>query len=138
MAKAQFTWSVRVYYEDTDAGGVVYHANYLNFMERARTEWLRSLGHEQTVIKEEWGVMIVVHSMLIHFKKPARFNDILEVNCTLTAVGGGSIKMAQAITCNGLLLLEAEVKAAFVDAQTFKPVAIPDAMKQQFVRQTNG
>ena len=70
---------MRVYYEDTDAGGVVYHSNYLNFMERARTEWLRSLGFEQTALKDELGIIIVIHSLNITFNSPARFNDVLTI-----------------------------------------------------------
>ncbi|MDI1363211.1 tol-pal system-associated acyl-CoA thioesterase [Methylotenera sp.] len=134
MSQNSFSWPVRVYYEDTDAGGVVYHSNYLNFMERARTEWLRALGYEQTTVKDELGVIIVVHSLSINFKKPARFNDMLEVKCELANVGHGSIEMAQTIICNGIELIQAYVKAAFVDAETFRPVAIPTAMKQDMIR----
>ena len=134
MSQNSFSWPVRVYYEDTDAGGVVYHSNYLNFMERARTEWLRALGYEQTTVKDELGVIIVVHSLSINFKKPARFNDMLEVHCELASVGRGSIEMAQAIICNGVELIQAHVKAAFVDSETFRPVAIPTAMKQDMIK----
>lgn len=133
MSSHRFSWPVRVYYEDTDAGGVVYHSNYLNFMERARTEWLRALGYEQTVVKDELGVIIVVHSLSINFKKAARFNDMLDVRCELANVGRGSIEMAQTIICNGVELIQAHVKAAFVDAETFRPVAIPKSMKQDMI-----
>jgi len=124
-----FTWPVRVYYEDTDAGGVVYHSNYLNFMERARTEWLRALGFEQPQVKVELGVIIVVHSLSVEFKRPAYFNDMLEVHCRLTKVGHGSIEMEQKIICDHHLLIKAQVKLAFVNAQTFKPLAIPVGIK---------
>jgi len=134
MNSRRFSWPIRVYYEDTDAGGVVYHSNYLNFMERARTEWLRSMGYEQTTVKNEFGVIIVVHSLSINFKKPARFNDMLEVRCELANVGRGSIEMAQIISCNGVELIHAHIKAAFVDAETFKPVAIPTAMKLDMLK----
>ncbi|PKO51558.1 MAG: tol-pal system-associated acyl-CoA thioesterase [Betaproteobacteria bacterium HGW-Betaproteobacteria-20] len=130
----QFGWPVRVYYEDTDAGGGVYHSNYLNFMERARTEWLRSFGFEQTVVKDELGVIIVIHSISIAFKRPARFNDALEVNCRLVNVGGSSIEMLQTITCDGVLLIEAQVKAVFVNAVSFKPVSIPLPIKQAMMQ----
>jgi acyl-CoA thioester hydrolase len=130
MSNNQFSWPIRVYYEDTDAGGVVYHSNYLNFMERARTEWLRALGYEQTVVRDEFGVIIVVHSLSINFKRPARFNDMLEVNCELFNLGRSSIEVKQTILCNGVDLIEGHVKAAFVDAATFRPVAIPTEMKQ--------
>ena len=124
-----FSWPVRVYYEDTDAGGVVYHSNYLNFMERARTEWLRALGFEQPEVKTELGVIIVVHSLSIEFKSPAYFNDLLEIHCKITKIGRGSLEMEQKITRGHALLIKAEVKLAFVNAETFKPVAIPATMK---------
>jgi len=127
--QATFTWPIRVYYEDTDAGGVVYHSNYLNFMERARTEWLRSLGFEQPQVKAELGVIIVVHSLSVDFKSPAYFNDMLEIHCKITKIGRGSIEMEQKITREHALLIKAEVKLAFVNADTFKPVGIPANMK---------
>ncbi len=131
--KNTFTWPVRVYYEDTDAGGVVYHSNYLSFMERARTEWLRALGFEQPAVKSELGVIIVVHSLSIVFKSPAYFNDVLEIQCELTKIKHGSIEMEQKIMREGGLLIKAEVKLAFVNAETFKPVGIPASMKQSML-----
>jgi acyl-CoA thioester hydrolase len=124
-----FSWPIRVYYEDTDSGGVVYHSNYLNFMERARTEWLRALDFEQPVLKDELGVMFVVHSMNITFKKPACFNDMLEVKNKVIKIGHGSIEFLQIIERDGQLLLEASVKLACVNAVNFKPIAIPDVVK---------
>ena len=127
----QFTWPIRVYYEDTDSGGVVYHSNYLNFMERARTEWLRALGFEQTQLKEQHGLIIVIHSLSMQFKKPAYFNDMLAVNCELSELGRSSLIMQQSISRDGLVLIEAQVKAAFVDAVSFKPIAVPDEMRHK-------
>lgn len=124
-----FNWPVRVYYEDSDAGGVVYHSNYLNFMERARTEWLRHLGFEQPQLRAALGVIIVVHSMHIAFKAPAYFNDMLQIACSITKVGRGSLEMHQTITRGDNVLIEAGVKLAFVDADSFKPVAIPADVK---------
>lgn len=124
-----FNWPVRVYYEDTDAGGVVYHSNYLNFMERARTEWLRALGFEQPQVKAELGVIIVVHSLAVEFKAPAYFNDMLAVHCKLTKIGRGSIEMEQRILREHHQLIKAQIKLAFVNAETFRPVAIPAAIK---------
>lgn len=121
---------MRVYYEDTDAGGVVYHSQYLNFMERARTEWLRALGFEQTDLRDELQVLIVIHSIQIAFKKPARFNDLLSVKCQLTELGSTSWHCKQSIFCDEQLLIEAQVKAAFVHAKTFKPTRIPAAILQ--------
>lgn len=125
----QFSWPIRVYYEDTDAGGVVYHSNYLNFMERARTEWLRALGFEQTVLSDEFGVMIVIQGLSITYKSPARFNDLLSVYCGLAHTGRSSIDVVQTIARNGVTLAEAQVKAVFVSTHTFKPVAIPANIK---------
>jgi acyl-CoA thioester hydrolase len=127
---SQFHWPIRVYYEDTDSGGVVYHANYLNFMERARTEWLRSLGFEQPALKTDLGIIFVVHSMILAFKKPAYFNDLLEINSELIKLGHGSIEFLQTIVCSEDVLVEATVKLACVDAGSFKPVAIPLMIKQ--------
>lgn len=130
MSNDQFNWPVRVYYEDTDAGGVVYHSNYLNFMERARTEWLRNLGFEQTALKDEFGIIIVIHSLSIAYKSPANFNDMLIVNCALNKAGFSSMDIAQTIWRDGVLLIEAKVKAVFVNEENFKPVGIPQAIKQ--------
>ena len=127
--KTTFNWPTRVYYEDTDAGGVVYHSNYLNFMERARTEWLRALGFEQPQVKTDLGVIIVVHSLAVEFKGPAYFNDMLEVHCKLTKIGRGSIEMEQKIMREHQLLIKAQVKLAFVNADTFKPLGIPVDIK---------
>lgn len=136
MANMQknFSWPIRVYYEDTDVGGVVYHSNYLNFMERARTEWLRALGFEQTAVKDELGVIIVIHSLNIAFKSPAKFNDLLQVNCKLANTGRSSMDIAQTITRDGVLLIEAQVKAVFVKVDTFRPVAVPEAIKQAIMQ----
>lgn len=129
--RAKFNWQVRVYYEDTDSGGVVYHSNYLNFMERARTEWLRHLGFEQTYLKDELKVIFVVHSMQIAFKKPAKFNDLLTVSSELASIGRGSFEFSQLICLNQQNLVEAQVKVACVDAITFRPTAIPQQLKSK-------
>jgi tol-pal system-associated acyl-CoA thioesterase len=125
----QFDWAIRVYYEDTDSGGVVYHSNYLNFMERARTEWLRHLGFEQTYLKDVLNVIFVVHSMQIAFKKPAKFNDLLVVTSEISKIGRGSFEFLQKISINQLILIEAQVKIACVDALSFKPTAIPEKIR---------
>ena len=130
LANKIFNWQVRVYYEDTDAGGVVYHSNYLNFMERARTEWLRALGFEQTDLRDQLQVLIVIHSLQIAFKKPAKFNDLLTVKCHLTKLGNSSWHCVQSILRDDEVLIEAQVKAAFVNTQTFKPTRIPAAILQ--------
>ena len=124
-----FQWPVRVYYEDTDAGGVVYHSQYLNFMERARTEWLRHLGFEQTFLRESLNILFVVHSMQIQFKKPAKFNDMLQVSSQLVNLRLGSFECQQKISREEEILIEAQVKIACVDALTFKPTGIPTQIK---------
>jgi acyl-CoA thioester hydrolase len=129
LSNQTFSWPVRVYYEDTDAGGVVYHSQYLNFFERARTEWLRHLGFEQTYLKDELNLIFVVHSLQIQFKKPAKFNDLLTISSTLQKVGRGSFEFFQQISVNQQVLVEAAVKVACVDAQAFKPIAIPNQLK---------
>lgn len=131
MNAENFSWPIRVYYEDTDSGGVVYHSNYLNFMERARTEWLRHAGIEQPQVKTELGIIFVVHSMSISFRSPAYFNDLLDIKSQLIRMGHGSIEFAQSIMRNNQVLLEADVKVACVDVATFKPTRIPSEIKQK-------
>lgn len=121
----QHCWQVRVYYEDTDSGGVVYHSNYLNFMERARTEWLRELGFEQTYLKDILHVIFVVHSMTIAFKRPAKFNDLLTITSALEKIGHSGLVFIQTVSVDGQLLVQAQVKLACVSALTFKPTIIP-------------
>jgi len=125
-----FQWLVRVYYEDTDAGGVVYHSQYLNFMERARTEWLRHLGFEQTTLRDKLGVIIVIRSLSIEYHSPARFNDLLTVSCQLAGAGRSSVEITQQIVRDGVTLAQAQIKGVFVSADAFKPVSIPNAIKQ--------
>jgi acyl-CoA thioester hydrolase len=126
-----FIWPVRVYYEDTDAGGVVYYANYLKFMERARTEWLRSLGFEQTTLSHEHNLVFVVRALAIEFLRPALFNDLLEAMVELIDVHGSLIEVAQTIRRGTLTLVSAEVKLACVNTQSFKPVRIPQPILEK-------
>ena len=128
-----FDWPIRVYYEDTDSGGVVYHSNYLNFMERARTEWLRALGFEQTQLKSDLNIIFVVHRMNIQFKAPALFNDMLNVHCQLIKIGHGSIEFLQNIMRDNQILLTATIKLACVEANVFKPVMIPTTIKDKIL-----
>lgn len=127
---------VRVYYESTDAGGVVYHAQYLNFMERARTEWLRDLGFEHTALLQAYNCVFVVHSMQIQFKKSAKLDDLLSIYSQITKVGHGSIEFLQTIQLNQQKLVEAQLKLACVDALTFKPMSVPLAVKRIMEKQT--
>ncbi len=125
MRAVPFVWPVRVYWEDTDAGGVVYYANYLKFLERARSEWLRSRGWEQDRLRQERGVVFVVRRAEIDYLGPARYNDQLDVCCTLTELGHASLVVAQAVKRCGAALVRASVTLACVHAERFKPVRIP-------------
>jgi len=120
-----FSLPIRVYYEDTDTGGVVYHSNYLNFMERARTEWLRSLGFEQDELLREHGVIFAVSAVSIAFHKPARFNELVAVTVALDRRGAASLTLKQEVRRGDELLASGEVRVACIDAQRFAPVAIP-------------
>jgi acyl-CoA thioester hydrolase len=120
-----FTWPVRVYWEDTDAGGVVYYANYLRFLERARTEWLRELGVEQTVLWERDGLVFVVRRVEADYLRPARYDDLLLVDCCLLELGRASLTMAQWVRRGGESLLAARVKLACVETTGFRPARIP-------------
>lgn len=125
-----FSWPVRVYYEDTDAGGVVYYANYLKFMERARTEWLRSLGFEQDRIRAEYGLLFAVSEVNIRYHQPARFNDALRVSVKIARPGRASLQLEQAVQgAQGELLCDGRVRIACVDAQTFRPQPIPEPIR---------
>lgn len=128
--RAVFSWGVRVYYEDTDLGGVVYHANYLRFMERARTEWLRALGFEQNHLRAEHGVQFVVVAAQIEFLRPARFNDELQVSVAIKECGRASLVFGQDIrrTADGAAICSGEIRAACVDAATFKPRSLPKSI----------
>ncbi|MFH1816491.1 MAG: tol-pal system-associated acyl-CoA thioesterase [Pseudomonadota bacterium] len=125
-----FVWPVRVYWEDTDAGGVVYYANYLKFMERARSEWLRAFGIEQDVLRDETGVVFVVRRVEIDYLSPARFNEQLEVSVVLHEAGRASLSVRQELMHGSTRLAEAVVTLACVDAIRFKPVKIPEPILQ--------
>jgi len=127
-----FTWPVRVYWEDTDAGGVVYYANYLKFLERARTEWLSALGLEQDRLAETAGVVFVVRRVEADYLRPARFNDRLEVRCELAEVNRASLSMAQEVRRGEDLLLAALVRVACVDREAFRPARIPAFVMDAF------
>ena len=133
MRTDSFNWPVRVYYEDTDAAGIVYHANYLRFMERARTEWLRVLGFEQDVLAATAGVVFVITGSVLKFVRAARFNDELLVVSTLERLGGASMAMVQAITdTSGRTVCSATNTVACVDHQTLQPRRLPADMLRVF------
>jgi len=123
----EFVWPIRVYYEDSDATGVVYYANYLRFMERARTEWLRSLGFEQDRLREKPGVLFVVRRAEVDYLQPARFNQLLEVSVRIAALRKASLVFEQEVRLagGGALLARGRIKVACVDAERLRPAAIP-------------
>lgn len=127
----RFSWPTRVYWEDTDAGGVVYHAQYLAFLERARTEWLRARGYGQDLLRERHGLLFAVRAMRIDFRQPARLDDALAVTVVLAECRKASLVIAQEVVRAGTLLLDAEVRVAALDAGTFKPRAIPDPLYEE-------
>lgn len=129
-----FQWQVRVYYEDTDSGGVVYYANYLRFMERARTEYMRELGFEQDRLLRDTGLLFAVRSAHIDFLAPARFNDLLTVSADIIEHGRASLTFSQSVAradqpatplCQGV------ARVACLDAATFRPRPIPDFMLKE-------
>jgi acyl-CoA thioester hydrolase len=132
--QAPFSWTVRVYWEDTDAGGVVYHASYLRFLERARTEYFRALGIEQDALRRDNNVVFVVCDMNLRFAKPARLDDSLTVSVQLRKRGAASLAFQQSIerAADGAVLVEATVRAACVSADGFRPRAIPDDLFPEF------
>jgi acyl-CoA thioester hydrolase len=125
-----FTWNARVYWEDTDGGGVVYHANYLRFLERARTEWLRAKGFDQSALMLSKGLVFAIYAMKLEFLKPARLDDLLEIDVRLLNCRRASFAVAQRITDvrGGAELCRAEVEVACLDAEAFRPIPIPDEL----------
>ena len=123
-----FAWPVRVYYEDTDAGGVVYYANYLRFLERARTEWLRALGFEQDALARDAGVIFAVRRIEVDYLKPARFNDALTIYARIAERGRASLVFAQEIRRGDEVLVKGMVKVACLEAANFRPAPIPAAI----------
>ena len=136
-ANSVFSWPVRVYWEDTDAGGVVYHAAYLRFLERARTEWLRACGVAQQRLREKHGILFVVADMQVKFLAPARLDDELHAVVTAFTRRSASMRFAQCILrpADGAVLVEAQVRAACIDAASYKPRRIPDSLLTEHVRQ---
>lgn len=129
-----FHWSVRIYYEDTDAGGVVYYANYLRFLERARTEWLRALGFEQDALRNEHNVLFAVRSLNIRYLKPAFFNDELSVTVEPEKTGRASLEFQQNIYRRQELLTKAMVNIVCLHENSLAPSAIPQLLLNKITR----
>ncbi len=127
-----FTLPFRVYFQDTDAGGVVYHANYLNFMERARTEWLRTHGYSNAGLMKEFGVVFVVRSLKLDYLKPALLDDMLEVTAQIKEIGRSRISLLQKVLRKEEVMVEAEVHLVSVSVESFKPVSVPEVLRNQW------
>ena len=126
----KFTFKIKVYYEDTDAGGVVYYANYLKFLERARSEAIYSLGYTNKGLNEQYGILLIVKSCNIEYKKPARFEDVLEIISEVVSFSKTSILMKQLILRNKDLISEAEIHLVAVNKDG-KPSKIPEELKKK-------
>lgn len=124
-------WPVRVYYEDTDSSGVVYYANYLRFLERARTEWLRAAGFEQTELAQVHEVVFVVTALTIEYRRPARFNDSLSVSVEPAELGASRIVLLQRVLRGASEIAVASVRLACVNTATFKPARIPGPVAEK-------
>ncbi len=126
-----FSWRIRVYWEDTDAGGVVYHAGYLRFLERARSEWLRALGVDQARLRDETGLGFVVRDIHIGFMAPARLDDELDVGVAVTTLRAASMLFEQRVlrVADGRELIAATVRAACVNIADMRPAPIPQPLK---------
>jgi len=129
MSRAKiFSLPIRVYFQDTDAGGVVYHASYVNFMERARTEWLRTHGYSNAGLMKEFGSVFVVRSLKLDYFKPALLDDLLEVTAQVKDIGRSRISLLQSVCRDDEVLTEAEIHLVYVSLESFKPVRIPEVL----------
>ncbi|HEY1999407.1 tol-pal system-associated acyl-CoA thioesterase [Paraburkholderia sp.] len=124
-AGIDFVWPIRVYYEDTDAGGIVFYANYLKFFERARTEWLRSCGVDQNRVAEETGALFVVRSTAVDYRAPARLDELIKVTSQAVRIGRASVDFAQEAWRDGTLLATGTVRVGCVDRVALRPAPIP-------------
>ncbi len=124
----EFILPIRVYYEDTDAGGIVYHANYIKFLERTRTEWLRELGFELTDLMQQYNLVIVVRRITIDYLRPALFNELLESTVQLTKLGKASMTLKQQVLRQGDILCSAVVKVAAINVVNMRPQAVPNTL----------
>lgn len=126
-----FIWPVRVYFEDTDAGGVVYYANYLKFYERARTEWLRLLGIGQEVLKNEYNILFVVRNVSVEYRRPAVLDDHLQVMTGVAWMKGASLEFEQSVWRGDTLLSSARSTIVCIDKDKMRPVPVPQAVYEK-------
>ncbi len=126
-----FSHTLRVYWEDTDAGGVVFYANYLKFFERARTEWLRALGFGQQALRDQTGAIFIVSDTQVRYRRPARLDDLLRVTVALREAGRASLQVHQQAWRGDELLADSDIRIGCVDADSFKPRRIPSAVVER-------
>ena len=131
-----YSFPVRVYFENTDAGGVVYHGEYLKFLERARTEWLRHLGYDHQALARDHRVLFVVTALAIEFARPARLDDSLAVSVRLESLGKVRCVFAQEVRRDGEVLVKARVTVASVTGENMKPVEIPEGLRKKMEAST--
>jgi acyl-CoA thioester hydrolase len=131
LTDAGFNWNVRVYYEDTDAAGVVYYANYLRFFERARTEWLRQIGVSQDKFAAETGLRFVVRRATLDFLAAARLDDLLRISVRVSKLARASLEIEQAASREGRTLCAATVQVACIRESDFRPVPIPSTLRER-------
>ncbi len=130
MKPNKTTVTLRIYHEDTDSGGVVYHANYLRYMERARTEWMGERDFDHDRVAQELGILFVVRSVNIKYLRPARLGDYLQASAELVEMRHGMMTFDQRVTCGDVELTRAQVKVISVSLKNFKSVSVPDSMRQ--------
>lgn len=127
-----FSMPIRVYFQDTDAGGVVYHGSYVNYMERARAEWLRSFGFTNVNLIKDLGVVFVVRSLKLDYLKPAVLDDLLTLSTQLKEIGRSRVTLHQSTKRGEEVLVEGEVHLVCVAMNTFKPVSVPDVLREKW------
>jgi acyl-CoA thioester hydrolase len=133
-AEIGYTWPIRVYYEDTDAGGIVFYANYLKFFERARTEWLRACGVDQNRLAAEMGVIFIVRSTAVDYRAPARLDDVVNIVSRIERLGRASVDFAQEAWRDRTLLAASSIRVGCVDRMALRPAAIPPPVLAAFRR----
>ena len=132
--QAAFSVAMRVYWEDTDAAGIVFYANYLKFFERARTEWLRSLGFSQEALRRDAGIGFVVSETSVRYRRPARLDDVIDVSVEVVHLGQASLQLAQQARRAGELLAEGTIRIGCVGLGTFRPSRIPNDIRTSIQR----
>ena len=133
-APADFSATMRIYWEDTDAAGIVFYANYLKFFERARTEWLRSLGFGQETLRRDAGIAFVVSDTALRYRRPARLDDVIDVSVAVVHLGQASLEIAQDARRADELLADGTIRIGCVELGTFRPCRIPNEIRHSLRR----